>query len=128
MIPPPKYHVQRLVRVSKRFVGQLAGLFVIQRGGTGEQHLGPEDSLSMLLSNCDELGFPPYVSLERLLLAVAEGDLRTAEREIIASALDGVQARLLRSETLDWANRIPGVVATWHEADVNDRAASGIRS
>ena len=41
----------------------------------------------MLLSNCDDaFGFPPYASLERLLLAVAEGDLRTAEREIIASA------------------------------------------
>ena len=130
VIPPPKYHVQRLVRgVVSASSANVAGLFVIQRGGTGEQHLGPEDSLSMLLSNCDDaFGFPPYASLERLLLAVAEGDLRTAEREIIASRARRVQARLLRSETLDWANRIPGVVATWREADVNDRAASGIRS
>ncbi len=130
VIPPPKYHVQRLVRgVESAPSANVAGLFVIQRGGTGEQHLRPEDSLSMLLSNCDDaFGFPPYASLERLLLAVAVDDLRTAEREIIASALDGVQARLLRSETLDWANRIPDVVSTWREADVNDRAASGIRS
>ncbi len=128
VIPPPKYHVQRLVRgVESTASANVAGMFVIQRGGTGEQHLEPEDSLSMLLSNCDDaFGFPPYESLERLLLAVAEDDLRAAEREIIASALEGVQARLLRSESLDWANRIPGVVASWREADVNNRAATGI--
>ncbi|RPI08832.1 MAG: hypothetical protein EHM63_05670 [Actinobacteria bacterium] len=130
VIPPPKYHVQRLVRgVESTPSANVAGMFVIQRGGTGEQHLGPEDSLSVLLSNCDDaFGFPPYASLERLLLAVAEDDLRTAERAIIASALEGVQTRLLRSESLDWANRIPDVVATWREADVNDRAATGIPS
>lgn len=130
VIPPPKYHVQRLVRgVESAETASVAGMFVIQRGGTGEQQLEPQDSLSMLLSNCDDaFGFPPYESLERLLLAVAEDDLRTAEREIIASALAGVEARLMRSETLDWATRIPDVVASWREADADDKAATGVHS
>jgi len=42
---------------------------VIQRGGTGDEALDRDDSLSTLLSNCDDaFGFPPYASLERLLL------------------------------------------------------------
>ena len=96
VIPPPKYHVrapgagcaQRADRGARR------GIFVIKRGGTGEELVTPHESLTMLLANCDDaFGFPPYSSLERLLLAVADDDLRAAERAIIAEALDGVPSR-----------------------------------
>ena len=64
---------------------------MIKRGGTGEELMTPHESLTTLLSNCDDaFGFPPYSSLERLLLAVADDDLRSAERAIVAQALDGV--------------------------------------
>ena len=130
IVPPPKYHVERLVRgVQSATAANVAGMFVIQRGGTGDEALDRDDSLSTLLSNCDDaFGFPPYASLERLLLAIADDDLRAAERDIIASALDGVQVRLMRSDTLDWATRIPDVVADWCRAeDVSDRATATAR-
>jgi hypothetical protein len=126
VIPPPKYPVQRLVRgVETAEVAQIAGLFVIKRGGTGEEPMSPDESLTTLLSNCDDaFGFPPYSSLERLLLAVADDDLRAAERTIVAEALEGIPSRLLRSDTLDWAARIPSVVASWQRADAPEEAST----
>ncbi len=82
-------------------------MFVIQRGGTGSRPVAAREALEMLLANCeDAFGFPPYETLERMLLAVSPDDLRSAERAIIASALAGVSTEVVRSETLDWADRI----------------------
>jgi glycosyltransferase involved in cell wall biosynthesis len=121
VVPPPKYHVERLVRGVRSATGvEIAGMFIIQRGGTGDEALPPEEALTTLLSNCDDaFGFPPYASLERLLLAIADDDLRVREREIIATALTDVQVRLMRSDTLDWAVRIPHVVASWRSDNAN---------
>ena len=129
VVPPPKYHVQRLVRgVQSAGEANVAGMFVIERGGGGDEPLAPDESLTILLSNCDDaFGFPPYASLERLLLAVADQDLRAEERRIVASALDGVKARRMRSDSLDWARRIPDVLASWRGADAAERAQTAAR-
>ena len=41
-------------------------------------------------------------------------DLRDVEREIVALALGGLPATLLRSETMDWWLHLPGVVSHWN--------------
>lgn len=108
MVPPPKYHVERLVLGAR--TGQSArirGMFVIERGGEGGETVPPDLALEILHANCeDAFGFPPYETLERMLLAVSENDLRSDEHAIVASALSGVPTELMRSETLDWADRI----------------------
>lgn len=124
LIPPPKYHVERLVRgVDSAQSATARGMFVIQRGGTGEQVMDNADSVRTLLANCDDaFGFPPYSSLERLLLAASEDDLRSKERAIIAAALSKLPVVAMRSESLDWAERIPAAVKTWRSF----RAPSGV--
>lgn len=109
VIPPPKYAVERLVPgVAIASGGSLQGMFVIQRGGEGEEALLPEDALDILLRNCeDAYGFPPYYDLEAFLLGSTGHDLRAEERQIMAAALEGHPSTLLRSTTLDWATRIP---------------------
>jgi hypothetical protein len=47
------------------------------------------------------------------------GDLNGVERATIAQAFDGVPALLLRSETLDWAERIEELI----NAHVNDESS-----
>ena len=108
IIPPPKYHIERLVPgVRSGRSAQVRSMFVIERGGTGSEPVDPQQALEILFANCqDAFGFPPYETLERMLLAVSPDDLRTAERAIITDALDGVSTEILRSETLDWAERI----------------------
>ena len=113
LVPPPKYPVQRLVP-GVRFAesAKLAGLLVIQREANGFEWLDEEDALEILLRNCeDAYGFPPYNRIEDFLLDSSSDDLRTVEREILAGAFEGVHAALLSSTTLDWAERIPGLIA-----------------
>lgn len=125
LVPPPKYHVERLVRgVKTQRSAQARGMFIIQRGGLGEELIAADEALSILLANCDDaFGFPPYSSLERLLLAAADEDLRHKEKTIIESAISSLPVLVMRSETLDWAERIPHAVREWNQ--VRASAANG---
>jgi dolichol-phosphate mannosyltransferase len=115
LVPPPKYHVERLVPgVEVAPEARLAGMAVIQRGGEGELRMEESEALETLMSNCeDAYGFPPYSEIEGFLRNRGERDLRDAERTIVEHALEGVPATLLRSETMDWWRRLPGLVNGW---------------
>lgn len=121
VVPPPKYHVERLVRGVKTANHAMAqGMFIIQRGGSGEEVMDSAESLRTLLANCDDaFGFPPYSSLERLLLAASDDDLRSKERAIIASALLDRPVVAMKSDSLDWAERIPAAVRQWRSFGAN---------
>lgn len=112
LVPPPKYHVERLIPDAKVTPeAHLTGLVVIQRGGLGSEPLESAEAVEMLMRNCeDAFGFPPYSAIAGLLLSNDHEDLLRVEREIVASALSGVTATVMRSETMDWAVRIPAIV------------------
>jgi hypothetical protein len=112
LVPPPKYHVERLVPgVKLAREGRLAGLIVIDRNGEGQETLNDEQALEILLSNCeDAYGFPPYATIKDVLYTRNGRDLRTIEREIVARALSGRPATLLRSSTRDWWRQLPAFV------------------
>jgi dolichol-phosphate mannosyltransferase len=112
LVPPPKYQVDKLVpHVEIAPEAKVAGLMIIQRGGEGDVELEPEEALDILLSNCeDAYGFPPYAEIEHFLHSRNGSDLRADERAIIASALDGAPAKLLKSETMDWHRRVATIV------------------
>jgi glycosyltransferase involved in cell wall biosynthesis len=115
LVPPPKYHVERLVPgVEVAPEAHLAGMVVIQRGGLGGLALDEHEALETLMSNCeDAYGFPPYSEIEGSLRRRNGSDLGDVERAIVASALSGVPAAVLRSESMDWWRRLPGVVHDW---------------
>jgi dolichol-phosphate mannosyltransferase len=126
LVPPPKFHVERLVpNVDVAVEAHLAGMVVIERGGTGEVVLDERDALATLLSNCeDAYGFPPYSAIESFLRSRNGTDLADTERAIVAHALSGLPATLLRSDSMDWWSRLPGVVSTWNgHADRNGHPA-----
>ena len=110
IVPPPKYHVERLVpglRVGDS--ATLAGMFIIERSKDQDTTfaVSADEALEILLANCDDAyGFPPYATLERLLHGVSKIDLRLTEREIIAAALAGRQTFVARSTHLGWADDI----------------------
>ena len=115
LVPPPKYHVERLVpNVEVVPEARLRGLIVIERGGQGEAALDERVALETLMSNCeDAYGFPPYSAIEGFLRSPDGCDLKPVEREIVTRALSGIPARVLRSDSLDWWRRVPGVVSGW---------------
>ena len=113
IVPPPKYHVDRLVPgVEHSTAARLAGMFVIERGGEGDVELSNAEAVETLVQNTDDAyGFPPYPSIEHFLHSGNGRDLRAEERGIIASALEGRRTVVLRSRTMDWYDRLPALVA-----------------
>jgi glycosyltransferase involved in cell wall biosynthesis len=110
LIPPPKYHVERLVpgvRMARE--AKLAGLIVIQRAnGTSEVRMDEEEAVETLTRNTDDAyTFPPYPSIEHFLHSGNGRDLRAEECRIIARALANVPAAVLQSDAMDWWQRIP---------------------
>jgi dolichol-phosphate mannosyltransferase len=112
IVPPPKYHVDRLVPgVDCAQSARLAGMFVIERGGSGDVRLAPAEAVETLVENTDDAyGFPPYPFIEHFLHSGNGRDLRAEERSIIASALGELPTVLLRSSTMDWYDRLPALV------------------
>jgi hypothetical protein len=115
IVPPPKYHVERLVPgVAVAPEARLKGMVVIQRGGEGDVSLDESEALETLMRNCeDAYGFPPYSEIEGSLRRRNGADLKDVERGIVASALSGLPAAVMRSETMDWWRRLPAVVSRW---------------
>lgn len=120
LVPPPKYHIDRLVpEVTRAHGGRLAGVFVIERSGeVSSVALTSDEALDILMANCeDAFGFPPYAHIEGFLRNASKDDLSSVERTIVAQALESVPATLLRSNAMDWAPRMLGVLTgeTVHE-------------
>lgn len=108
MIPPPKYHVERMVPGAPTGqTGTVKTLNIIQRGEDQRLDLEADKALEILFENCeDAYGFPPYSVLESLLHSCADGDLRAMEHAIISAGLEGVAARLYGSSSMGWAESI----------------------
>jgi dolichol-phosphate mannosyltransferase len=126
LVPPPKYQVERLVPgVQVAPEARLAGMVVIQRGGEGSVALTDDEALDTLMRNCeDAYGFPPYPAIEESLRSRRNGDLKEVERAIVAGALRGLPAAVVRSESMDWWQRVPHVVGRWTAPESWDGAAS----
>jgi hypothetical protein len=90
---------------------QLESFVVIERGGLGEQALHHDEAVSVLVGNTDDAyNFPPYPAIEHFLHSGNGRDLRAIERQIVHAALAGIPAHVLRSETMDWWERIPNLI------------------
>ncbi len=108
LIPPPKYHVDRLVPSAKSASkAKLAGMFIIERSADNNSILTSDETLEVLMRNSeDAYGFPPYDEIRSFLFNMRGTDLRAAERKIVSSALGDIRARRMCSSTLGWAEAI----------------------
>ena len=124
IVPPPKYGVERLVPgVSLASHAWLESFVVIERGGLGERALDHDEAVSVLVENTDDAyNFPPYPYIEHFLHSGNGRDLRAIERQIVDAALAGIPAHVLRSETMDWWQRIPNMMGlTERQEDQEDQ-------
>jgi hypothetical protein len=63
------------------------------------------------MSNTDDaFGFPPYAAIEDFLHSRDHRNLRATERRIVAKALDGVPAVLLRNPPSGWWRELPAAL------------------
>jgi dolichol-phosphate mannosyltransferase len=113
VVPPPKYHVDELVPGGDVVhEARLAGLVVIERSGDAVVPLAPSEAVDTLLENSDDAyAFPPYPSIAPFLIAGDGRDLQGTEREIVARALAGIPATLLKSSARTWWRDVPALAA-----------------
>ena len=108
IIPPPKYSIDRILpHVSTAPMAEPTHVFVIAKGHESKRRLYSEESMEMVLANCeDAYGFPPYDRVEAHMLGRSEVDLREVEADVILNALLGRPATLLQSDDYAWADQI----------------------
>jgi hypothetical protein len=112
VVPPPKYHIQRLVpHAQLASQARLAGIVVIERGEARLINLNHEETVETMLANSDDsYGFPPYEDIKEHLYLTERGDLRLEERRIITAAVEARPAVVMRSESRNWFQQIPDFI------------------
>jgi dolichol-phosphate mannosyltransferase len=109
IVPPPKFHVDRLIPEAE-LVGalDLDRLVVIERGDAVLRELDEETAFEILSANTeDAYGFPPYPRIEA---ALTNGHVE-AERAIRRKVIGKLDAVLLRTPDRAWFERLPGLAA-----------------
>ncbi|HEX3300805.1 MAG TPA: GtrA family protein [Actinomycetota bacterium] len=108
-VPPPKFHVDRLIPEAELVNSlDLDRLVVIERGEALLRELDEETAFEILSENTeDAYGFPPYPRIED---AFTEGYVET-ERAIRRKLIGRVEAVQLRTPDRNWFERLPQLAA-----------------
>jgi dolichol-phosphate mannosyltransferase len=128
VIPPPKYDVERLVPgVDIATEAKITGFVVIERAAGDDRGLLPEEAVDVLVENSeDAYGFPPYPALEHFLHSRNGRNLQSEERQILASALSSVPAIVLRSDSMDWWQRVAALAGLAVAAPEHEPVPAGV--
>jgi putative flippase GtrA len=108
-VPPPKFHVDRLIPEAE-LVRELDidRLVVIDRGDALLRELDEETAFEILSENTeDAYGFPPYPRIETALI----NGHAEAERAIRRKLIGKVEAVHLRTPDRNWYERLPQLAA-----------------
>ena len=108
-VPPPKFHVDRLIPEAELVNSlDLDRLVVIERGEALLRELDEETAFEILSENTEDAsGFPPYPRIES---AFTEGYVET-ERSIRRKLIGRVEAVQLRTPDRNWFERLPQLAA-----------------
>jgi len=114
LVPPPKYHIERLVPCEMSSSTPIDRLFIIERGAPHHSSVSQSEAISELMENTeDAYGFPPYryfaptISVKGFDFA----DLCEKERLILISAMESVRVERLGSDNYSWADDIARLLA-----------------
>ena len=113
VVPPPKYHVDRLVPADIIATTQIEALFVIERGTPGLFPLDRDDALDELIVNTDDAySFPPFSEFAPTIVLSGSDytELRLRERAILRQAMSRVAIWRLASDSFGWADEIPDLL------------------
>jgi putative flippase GtrA len=108
-VPPPKFHVDRLIPEAELVRElDLDRLVVIERGDALLRELDEETAFEILSDNTeDAYGFPPYPRIESSL---TNGHVE-AERAIRRKVVGRLEAVQLRTPDRNWFERLPQLAA-----------------
>ena len=114
LVPPPKYHADRLVACQLTPQTQATEMFILERGRPAVTDVGIADAIDELVDNTDDAyGFPPFRYLAPVLVVGGQEyqRLRQREREVLAVALSTMRVRRITSDCFGWADEIPQLLS-----------------
>jgi dolichol-phosphate mannosyltransferase len=110
IIPPPKFHIDRLIPCEMGEQARIGHVFLMERGDPVRQQLGIDGAVPQLIENTDDAyGFPPFSTFAPHL-RIGDDDyvaLRAREEALLREALTGAQLWRLRVPGHGWAELLP---------------------
>jgi dolichol-phosphate mannosyltransferase len=110
VIPPPKYHIGRLIPCQMCDRAPIRHVFLMERGEPGRERLDVDDAVPRLIENTDDAyGFPPFSTFAPHL-RIGNDDyasLRAREADLLAEALTGAAVWRLSVPDHGWAELLP---------------------
>ena len=131
LVPPPKFRITDLVSCEIGGQVRMQNLFIIERGSPASvEPVGIDVALEELLANTeDAYGFPPYSQLAPYIVVHGEthAQLRAREREVLGSAMRGIEVTRIRVPDYTWAQRMQVLTSARQqeitEQEVRERTA-----
>jgi putative flippase GtrA len=114
MVPPPKYHITKLLPAHIAPESPIANVFLMERGEPVQERVALEAAIDQLIENTDDAyGFPPFATLAPTLVIGGRDyqALRARERELLTQALSNANIWRLRVRGHEWNELLPRLIA-----------------
>ncbi|MGZ6272900.1 MAG: glycosyltransferase family 39 protein [Candidatus Limnocylindrales bacterium] len=113
MVPPPKYHITKLLPAHIATETPIANVFLMERGEPVQERVELEAAIDQLIENTDDAyGFPPFATLAPNLVIGGENyeQLRDHERRLLTQAISNVTVWRLRVRGHEWGELLPKLI------------------
>jgi dolichol-phosphate mannosyltransferase len=125
-VPPPKYHITKLLGCEVLPQARIERVVFIERGSDIRETMPLAAAVDLLIENTDDAyGFPPFATLApHLRMGGADyEELRLRERALLAQAIGGSAIWRLRVPGHAWAEQIPAFADAEANASAPPRVA-----
>jgi 4-amino-4-deoxy-L-arabinose transferase-like glycosyltransferase/putative flippase GtrA len=137
MVPPPKYHITKLLPAHIAVETPIANVFLMERGEPVQERVELGAAIDQLIENTDDAyGFPPFATLAPNLVIGGENyeQLRAHERRLLTQAISNVTVWRLRVRGHEWGELLPKLILGTDDdrepvgipIETNDREPVGI--
>ena len=137
VVPPPKYHITKLLPAHIATETPIANVFLMERGEPVQERVELEAAIDQLIENTDDAyGFPPFATLAPNLVIGGENyqQLRDHERRLLTQAISNVTVWRLRVRGHEWGELLPKLILGTDDdrepvgipIETNDREPVGI--
>ena len=113
VVPPPKYHITKLLPAEIATDSPIANVFLMERGEPIQERVELDAAVDQLIDNTDDAyGFPPFSTLAPHFVINGENyeQLRARERGLLKAALANVTIYRLRVRGHEWGELLPKLI------------------
>lgn len=113
LVPPPKYHIAKLLDCSLAERAPIGHVFIMERGEASQEREHPEAAIATLIENTDDAyGFPPFATFAPRLRIGSDDyeELRRKEVALLRRAIARATVWRVRVPGHEWAEVLPELI------------------